>query len=79
MYGFLHTVQIDPADFLGWYIPGDVTDLRGFLCAGYMHNSAYLGGILAIFVAWAFHILVRVKTKVERLPKPVPFPGTTAG
>ncbi len=29
----------------------------------FMHNSFYLGGVLAILEAWAFHIVVRLKTK----------------
>ena len=63
LYGYFQTAHIDVAEYRGWFIPDDVTDLRRFLCAGYMHNSSYLGGVLAIFVAWAFHIVVRVRTK----------------
>ena len=63
LYGYVQTAHIDVAEYRGWYIPDDVTDLRRFLCAGYMHNSSYLGGVLAIFVAWAFHLVVRVRTK----------------
>ena len=62
LYGYLQTAHINVAEYRGWFIPADVTDLRRFLCAGYMHNSSYLGGVLAILVAWAFHIVVRVKT-----------------
>jgi hypothetical protein len=65
LYGYFQTAQIDVTEYRGWFIPDDVTDLRRFLCAGYMHNSSYLGGVLAIFVAWAFHIVVRVRTKDE--------------
>jgi hypothetical protein len=61
VYGYLETAQIELADDRGWFIPEDVTDLRRFLCAGYMHNSSYLGGVLAIFVAWAFHVVVRLR------------------
>lgn len=63
LYGYLRTAQIDPAAYRDWYIPDDVTNLRRFLCAGYMHNSSYLGGVLAIFVGWGFHILVKTRTK----------------
>lgn len=63
LYGWFQTAHIDVAEYRGWFIPDDVTNLRRFLCAGYMHNSSYLGGVLAIFVAWAFHIAVRVRTK----------------
>jgi hypothetical protein len=65
VFGYFETAHINVAEYRGWFIPTDVTDLRRFLCAGYMHNSAYLGGVLAILVAWAFHIVVRVKAKDE--------------
>jgi hypothetical protein len=63
LYGYIQTRNINVAEYQNWYIPEDVTDLRGFLCTGYMHNSSYLGGVLAIPVAWAFHVVVRLKTK----------------
>ena len=63
LYGYLQTEHIVVAEYRGWFIPKDVTDLRRFLCAGYMHNSSYLGGVLAILVAWAFHVVVRVRAK----------------
>lgn len=62
LYGYFETRHIDISDYRGWFIPNDVTDLRRFLCAGYMHNSSYLGGVFAIPVAWAFHIVMRLKT-----------------
>jgi hypothetical protein len=61
IYGYSQTEHIDIADYRGWFIPSDVTDLRRFLCAGYMHNSSYLGGVLAILVAWIFHIVMRLR------------------
>ncbi len=63
LYGFFETAHINIADYQGWFIPDDVTNLRRFLCASYMHNSSYLGGVLAIFVAWAFHIVMKLRTK----------------
>ena len=63
VYGYLQTRHIDTAEYGGWFIPEDVTDLRRFLCAGYMHNASYLGGVLAIPLAWAFHIFVRMRMK----------------
>lgn len=60
-YGYFATARIDLADYRGWFIPEDVTHLRRFLCAGYMHNSSYLGGVLAVFVAWAFQVIVRLR------------------
>jgi hypothetical protein len=63
LYGWLRTRTINIADYQDhWFIPDDVVHLRRFLCAGYMHNSSYLGGTLAILVAGAFHLAVRIKT-----------------
>ena len=63
LYGYFQTRTINLADYQGWFIPNDVVNLRRFLCAGYMHNASYTGGTLAIFVAWIFHILVKIRTK----------------
>ena len=68
LYGYCQTKDINVADYDNWYIPENVTDLRRFLCAGYMHNSSYLGGVAAILVAWAFHIIVRWRTKAPPVP-----------
>jgi hypothetical protein len=65
LYGWYETRNINLADYQGWFIPDDIVDLRHFLCAGYMHNSAYLGGTLAIFVAAVFHVVVRIKAIKE--------------
>lgn len=59
LYGFVQTQSIDLAGYRGWYIPEGVQNLRRFLCAGYMHNSAYLGGVVVIPVAWLFHIVFK--------------------
>jgi hypothetical protein len=64
-YGWLATRTINPGDYQYWFIPNDVIDLRRFLCAGYMHNSSYIGGTLAIFVAVGFHIAVRIKQEFK--------------
>jgi hypothetical protein len=69
LYGFIQTAHIQVADYGAWYIPEDVTDLRRFLCAGYMHNSSYLGGGLAILVAWIFHAVVRVREILRTPPR----------
>jgi hypothetical protein len=61
LYGYFQTEHIDLADYRDWFIPEDVMNLRRFLCAGYMHNSSYRGGALAILVAWAFHVVVRFR------------------
>jgi len=63
LYGWIQTREINLADYNGWYIPAGLVDLRRFLCVGYMHNSSYLGGVLAIFAAAVFHIAIIIKTK----------------
>jgi len=63
LYGCIQTRQINVAEYKNWYLPEGVTDLRRFLCAGYMHNASYLGGVLAIPVAWLFHVMVKTRSK----------------
>jgi hypothetical protein len=58
-YGWHQTGTIDLASYRGWFIPHDLKELRRFLCAGYMHNSAYIGGGLSIPMAWLFHLIFR--------------------
>jgi hypothetical protein len=70
IYGWEQTAHINIADYENWYIPENVVQLRRYLCAGYMHNSSYLGGVLAILVAWVFHIIVRQRTKEAGQIKP---------
>ena len=59
LYGYSQTTSVDIADYSGWYVPERLEDMRSFLCAGYMHNAAYLGGAAAIPVAWIFHWIYR--------------------
>ena len=59
VYGYSRTTNLDLHNYAGWFIPQNLVHPRNFICAGYMHNSAYLGGVLAIPVAWAFHIYYR--------------------
>lgn len=59
VYGYTRTTHLNLHDYAGWFIPPRLVHPRNFICAGYMHNSAYLGGLLAVPVAWAFHIYYR--------------------
>ena len=42
VYGFAETSTINIGDYQNWSVPSDIANMRNFLCAGYMHNSAYL-------------------------------------
>jgi hypothetical protein len=55
-YGWFKTTTIDLADYRGWRIAPDVEHLRRYLCVGYMHNWAYVGGDLSIPAVWLFHV-----------------------
>lgn len=59
-YGFIQTSNLNLADYRYWYLPNHVVEIRRFLCAGYMHNSAYFGGVLSILVAWVYHIFIKI-------------------
>jgi hypothetical protein len=69
LYGYFQTSHIDVAEYGYWFIPHDVTNLRRFLCAGYMHNSSYLGGVVAIPVAWGFHVIIRSRAEYGANPQ----------
>lgn len=61
IYGFIQTTNIGISEYSNWYLPDNIENVRRFLCAGYMHNSAYLGGVLSIFVAWVYHFYMKRK------------------
>jgi hypothetical protein len=58
LYGFFETQSIELSRYSDWYIPAGVQDLRHYLCVGYMHHAAYIGGALAVPVAWIFHLAI---------------------
>lgn len=65
LYGLWKTSNLDVSTFNDWYLPFDAEYPRSFVCAGYMHNSAYLGGILSIPVAWIYHIYAKYRTAIQ--------------
>jgi len=69
LYGVIQTRTIDLRAYQGWYIPDGVVHIRRYLCAGYMHNASYIGGALAIPVAWRFHFVYRARTGTDALPR----------
>jgi hypothetical protein len=46
------------AAYANWPIPADLYDPAAFIMVGQMHNFGYLGGMLAIPLAWAFNFLL---------------------
>jgi hypothetical protein len=60
-YGYYQTEHVDLSDYHGWYIPSGLMHVRNFLCAGYMHNSAYLGGLLSVPASWLFQVIYRFR------------------
>jgi hypothetical protein len=66
VYGWFQTRSVDLGAYAGWYVPRGLNDVRAFLCAGYMHNAAYLGGVFAIPVIWAFHMRFRAAHRAAR-------------
>ena len=63
VYGYFQTRVVDLQNYPGWFIPRGLKDPRRFLCAGYMHDSAYIGGALAIPVAWLFQVVYRWRAR----------------
>jgi len=56
-YGVIQTTEVRVEDYGNWYLPKGVLNLSAFLQAGYMHNAAYLGGLVAVPVAWGFQVV----------------------
>ena len=57
LYGYVQTTTFDLNEYQGWFIPENLEQPRRFLCAGYMHNSSYLGALVALPVAVLFQSL----------------------
>jgi hypothetical protein len=67
VYGWYATGQsINMADYAGFYRPANLKDPRAFLCAGFMHNAAYLGGAIAVPMLWLFLAVWRWRTQAPR-------------
>ncbi len=60
-YGWFQTEHINLQNYEGWFLPQNLVSLRRFLCTGYMHNAAYLGGVAGIPMAWAYHLVIRFR------------------
>ena len=61
--GFLATRgAIHRADYAGWFLPSDLTDLRRFVCAGTMHNASYVGGLVGLVAACVYQLVWRWKS-----------------
>jgi len=58
-YGFIRTTHLNLSEYADWFVPQGLERPRNFICVGYMHNSAYLGGLIAIPIAWCFHSIYR--------------------
>lgn len=58
-YGAVQTVNLELANYAAWFVPQGLEQPRRFICAGYMHNAAYLGGVAAIPASWLFHVWYR--------------------
>jgi hypothetical protein len=67
-YGVGQTSGSAMSRYVGQDLPVDIGTWRRFICVGYMHNAAYLGGAAAIPVAWLFHILCRRRSNPPSQP-----------
>ncbi len=56
---FVTSIEPERVERWGRFVPKDVTDVRAFMCAGWMHNASYLGGVLGIPAAWVLHLCWR--------------------
>lgn len=49
------------AAYANWPIPPGLFDPVAFIMVGQMHNFAYLGGLLAIPLAWVLNLILRAR------------------
>ena len=65
LYGYVHTEHLETQRYVSarWLSVMNIQYPRNFICVGYMHNSAYLGGLLAVPLAWFFHVYYREAKK----------------
>jgi hypothetical protein len=59
IYGVVQTSTLNLSNYRGWFMPIELEFPRRFICAGYMHNSAYIGGAAAIPASWLFNFFYR--------------------
>lgn len=64
-YGLIQTGTLELAHREGWYIPQGLVQPHRFISVGYMHNAAYIGGEIAVPVAWAFHLVALRKQRQQ--------------
>jgi hypothetical protein len=69
IYGYAHTTTFDLRQYPGWFLPNNLVHVRRFLCVGYMHNAAYLGGVIGVPVVWAFHVVLRLRKPSRDSPR----------
>jgi hypothetical protein len=61
VYGFVQTADLQSAVYADWYLPSNLVQPRRFICAGYMHNSSYLGGVISVLAGLAYQIRAWLK------------------
>lgn len=73
VYGYFQTTELDITAYQGWFIPKGLVHPRNFICAGYMHNAAYIGGVAAIPLTGIFHFMYRRRSALahEAFPEKV--------
>ena len=59
--GLWQTQTLNLSDYAGWFIPQGLEQPRRFICVGYMHNAAYLGGLVSIPSGWVFQLVYRLR------------------
>lgn len=59
LVGWVFTRNPANVDRLTNFVRPGVENPRAFLCAGFMHDASYLGGVLGIPAAWVLHLCWR--------------------
>jgi hypothetical protein len=63
LIGIASTKPLRLEDYAYWYVPSGLLHPRRFLCAGYMHNGAYLGSVVGVVVAWIDNVVGGIRRR----------------
>ena len=65
LIGIASTKPLHFENYADWYLPDGLQHPRRFLCAGYMHDGAYLGSVVGVGAAWIDNVVRGLRRRRE--------------
>jgi len=69
-FGYFRTASGDLDRHSQWFVPSNILYVRRYLCAGYMHNAAYLGGAVGAIGFALIHYVARRRKRPNQSLQP---------